>query len=65
MIDPQTGCDDDYDEKIQWSIEEIINEIHRVRELDALAVESIHYSLFERELDDCYNAYLGDLQTDG
>jgi hypothetical protein len=65
MIDPQTGCDDDYDESIKWAIEEIINEIHRIKELDALAVESIHYSLFNRELEDSYNTYLGDLQTDG
>jgi hypothetical protein len=63
MIDPQTGCDDDYDEAIQWCIEEISNEIHRIKELDSLAVEEIYYVLFNQEVEEAYSNYLEELKT--
>lgn len=62
MIDPLTGCDDHYDEAIKWCIEEISNEIHRIKELDSLAVEEIYYTLFNQEVEEAYNNYLEELQ---
>ena len=57
MIDQQTGCDDNYDEALQFCIEEIIEEIHRVKELDNLSVESIYYSMFGQEIEQRYQEY--------
>jgi len=62
MIDPQTGCDDDYDEALQFCIEEIIEEIHRVKELDNLSVESIYYSMFGQEIEQRYQEYQNSLK---
>lgn len=62
MIDPQTGCDDDYDEALKFCIDEIIEEIHRVKELDRLSVESIYYSMFSKEIEQRYQEYLGELK---
>jgi hypothetical protein len=63
MIDQQTGCDDNYDEALQFCIEEIIEEIHRVKELDKLSVESIYYSMFGQEIEARYEEYLKELQV--
>lgn len=62
MIDPQTGYDDHYDEAIKWCIEEISNEIHRIKELDSLAVEEIYYALFSQEVEQAYEKYLEELK---
>jgi len=62
MIDPQTGCDDDYDAALKFCIEEIIEEIHRVKELDRLAVESVYYSIFGKEIEQRYQEYLDELK---
>ena len=62
MIDPQTGCDDNYDEALKFCIEEIIEEIHRVKELDKLAVESIYYSMFGQEIEQRYQEYQNSLK---
>jgi hypothetical protein len=61
-IDKETGCDDDYDEALKFCIEEIIEEIHRVKELDHLAVESVYYSIFGKEIEQRYNEYLNELK---
>jgi hypothetical protein len=61
-IDKQTGCDDDYDEALKFCIEEIIEEIHRVKELDRLSVESIYYSIFGQEIEQRYQEYLNELK---
>ena len=63
MIDPQTGVDDDYDEAIKWCIEEISNEIHRIKELDSLAVKEIYYTLFNKEVEEAYSSYLEELKV--
>ena len=63
-IDAQTGCDDDYDEALQFCINEIIEEIHRVKELDNLSVENIYFSLFGKEIEERYQEYLGELKHD-
>lgn len=60
--DPQTGCNDDYDEALKFCIEEIIEEIHRVKELDNLAVESIYYSIFGTDIEVRYQEYLNELK---
>lgn len=62
MIDKQTGCDDDYDEALKYVIEEIINEIHRVKELEFDRVESICYALFEQDIEPMYQQYLEELK---
>ncbi len=61
MIDPQTGCDDQYDEALKFCIDEIIEEIHRVKELDKLSVESVYYSIFGKDIEDRYQEYLQEL----
>jgi hypothetical protein len=63
MIDPVTGCDDDYDEALKLCINEIIEEIHRVKELDNLAVESIYHSMFGKDINERYQEYLADLRN--
>lgn len=59
--DPQTGCDDQYDEALQFCINEIIEEIHRVKELDNLSVESVYYSIFGKDIEERYQEYLQEL----
>jgi len=61
-VDKETGYDDDYDEALKFCIEEIIEEIHRVKELDRLAVESIYHSLFGQEIEQRYQEYLNELK---
>ena len=61
-IDTQTGCDDQYDEALKFCISEIIEEIHRVKELDKLAVENIYYSMFGQEIELRYQEYLNGLK---
>ena len=63
MIDPQTGCDDDYDEALKFCIDEIIEGIHRIKELDKLSVESIYYSMFSKEIEQRYQEYLGECKV--
>ena len=62
MIDKETGCDDDYDDAIKWAIEEVSNEIHRLKELDSLCVQEIYYTLFRQEVEEAYSNYLKGLQ---
>ncbi len=62
--DPQTGCDDGYDEALKFCIDEIIEEIHRVKELDSMRVENIYYSMFSKEINERYQEYLNDCRTD-
>lgn len=62
MLDQQTGCDDDYDAALQFCINEIIEEIHRVKELDNLAVESVYHSIFGKEIEQRYQEYLNSLK---
>lgn len=57
-IDKQTGCDDHYDEALKFCIDEIIEEIHRVKELESLKVETIYYTIFNKEIEERYNEYL-------
>ena len=61
-IDSQTGCDDDYDEALQFCINEIIEEIHRIKELDNLSVESVYYSIFGKDIEARYEEYLQELK---
>lgn len=61
MIDPQTGCDDQYDEALKFCINEIVEEIHRVKELDKLSVESVYYSIFGKDIEARYEEYLQEL----
>jgi len=62
MIDRETGVDDEYDEAIKFCINEIIEEIHRLRELDNLAVESVYYTIFKQDVEERYREYLKELQ---
>jgi len=62
-IDTQTGCDDDYDEALQFCINEIIEEIHRIKELDNLAVENVYYAIFGKDIEERYQEYLGECKV--
>lgn len=62
MIDKQTGYDDDYDEALKFCIDEIINEIHRIKELESLTVEEIYYAIFNKEIEQRYAEYLRELK---
>ena len=62
-IDPVTGCDDDYDEALKFCIDEIIEEIYRVKELDRMSVESIYNSMFGKDIEERYQEYLDDTRT--
>jgi len=64
VIDPVTGYDDDYDEALKFCIEEIISEIHRVKELEQDAVETIFERIFEKTIEERYQEYLDDCRTD-
>lgn len=61
-IDKETGCDDHYDEALKFCIDEIIEEIHRVKELDRMRVESVYYAMFNKEIEQRYNEYLNELK---
>ena len=61
-VDPKTGCDDDYDEALKFCINEIIEEIHRIKELDNLSVENVYYSIFGKEIEARYQEYLNELK---
>lgn len=61
-IDKETGYDDDYDEALKFCIDEIIEEIHRVKELDRMSVESVYFNLFGKEIEERYNEYLNELK---
>ena len=63
MIDPQTGCDDDYDEALQFCINEIIEQIHRIKELDNLSVENVYYAIFNKDIEERYQEYLGECKV--
>jgi len=58
-----TYDDDMYDEAIKWCIEEIINEIHRINELDSYAVGEVYYTLFNQDVEQAYNAYLKECES--
>ncbi len=62
MIDKQTGYDDHYDEALKFCIDEIINEIHRIKELESLTVEEIYYAIFNKEIEQRYAEYLRELK---
>lgn len=61
-IDKETGCDDHYDEALKFCIDEIIEEIHRVKELDRMRVETVYYAMFNKEIEQRYNEYLNELK---
>ena len=54
--------DDQYDDAIKWCIEEVINEIHRVKQLDNLAIEEVYYMIFQKEVEEAYQEYLDEVQ---
>ena len=58
-----TYDDDMYDEAIKWCIEEIINEIHRINELNSYAVEEVYYTLFNQDVEQAYDNYLKECKS--
>lgn len=62
-IDNETGCDDDYDEALKFCIAEIISEIHRVKELEQDAVETIYESIFKQTIESRYQEYVNECRT--
>lgn len=61
-IDNMTGYEDDYDEALVWAIEEVINEIHRIKELEAESQEMLYYYLFNEQMMNAYEQYQKDLE---
>mgnify|MGYP000023511537 FL=1 len=61
-IDNMTGVEDDYDEALVWAIEEVINEIHRIKELEAESQEMLYYYLFNEQMMNAYEQYQKDLE---
>jgi triacylglycerol esterase/lipase EstA (alpha/beta hydrolase family) len=57
-----TDYNDDYDDALQYVIEEIINEIHRVKELEGDRVDAICFSLFGQDIEQKYKEYIEDLK---
>lgn len=62
-VDSQTGCDDQYDEAIKFCINEIIEEIHRVKELDSYAVGDVYELIFKQKVESRYQEYLDSLKV--
>lgn len=62
-IDNMTGYEDDYDEALKWAIEEVINEIHRIKELEGDRQEMIYYHLFNQEVLEAYEQYKEELKV--
>ena len=62
MIDPETGYDDEYDEKLQWVIDQVIDAIN-----DRLCTNETWVEVFEliqqRDVDSAYEEYLKECQT--
>lgn len=61
-IDNMTGYEDDYDEALKWGIEEVINEIHRIKELEQDRQESVYFALFDQEILEAYERYKEELK---
>jgi hypothetical protein len=62
-IDNETGCDDQYDEAIKFCINEIIEEIHRIKELDHYAVGDVYELIFNQKVESRYQEYLDSLKV--
>lgn len=62
-VDSQTGCDDQYDEALKFCINEIIEEIHRVKELDSYAVSDVYELIFKQKVESRYQEYLDSLKV--
>jgi len=61
--DPETGHDDGYDEALKWCIEQIVDEIHRINELDSYVVEEVYYTIFNKDFEEAYLEYIKECQT--
>lgn len=59
-----TDYNDEYDDALKYVIEEIINEIHRVHELEFDRVESICYALFKQDIEEKYEQYRAECKWD-
>lgn len=62
-VDSQTGCDDQYDEALKFCINEIIEEIHRVKDLDSYAVSDVYELIFNQKVESRYQEYLDSLKV--
>ena len=62
-VDSQTGCDDQYDEALKFCINEIIEEIHRVKELDSYTVSDVYELIFKQKVESRYQEYLDSLKV--
>ena len=55
--------ENDYDEALKWAIQEVIDNIMDIHSLDTLRLESIHYSLFGKEIEERWEEYKRDCQV--
>ena len=54
--------DDDYDDALKYCIEEIINEIHRIKELEFDRVDAVCYALFKQDIEEKYQQYMDEIK---
>lgn len=60
--DPQTGCDDAYDDCLQWVIQEVIDAINNRQ-----CTDQVWFDVFEmikqQDVETAYKEYLEELKT--
>ena len=60
MIQQDIGYDDNYDEALKWAIDEVINNIHFIKDMEDDVIDSIYYTLFNQEMVESYQEYVED-----
>ena len=60
MIQQDVDYEDYYDDALKWAIEEIINNIHFIKDREDDVIDSIYYTLFDQEMVESYYEYTED-----
>ena len=55
--------DDEYDEALQWAIQEVIDNIMDIHSLDTMRLENLHYALFGKEIEERWEEYKKDCEV--
>ena len=55
--------EDQYNEMLQWSINEVVSHIELIADLEADALESLYYSMFDEDIYKAYAKYIQECQT--
>ena len=62
MIDPETGYDDEYDEKLQWVIDQVIDAIHS-QKFDDDTWMGLYEMMYYDSPDSAYEEYKRECRT--